>query len=256
MKIIALTITVIFTSMAALAQDIPEMDDNSHVNDIPLVIASELNDTFNILFPGVYDTATLGNFDSSGWFGLFDTDDGYMLEPVNLTINACPSPCSREADDTGGISIVVEDSSTLQFLIQCSCDLHAGSIITDYAGDMFIIVGVPIQLGEYSLTAVGQMPDEDLDDSEDTVATDYRELLFGDPNSQDNPQVLIRYRETVDNSTPTLLWAGDIDLDGKVDLLLDILNHNSGRHYILYLSTEADPDKLVKPVAELIVPEC
>jgi hypothetical protein len=256
MKTITLIITIMLLSIFASAQDVPERDKISYVDEIPSVIVSELDDTFNILVPGVYERAALGNFDSLGWFGLFDTDGGYMLEPVDLIINSCPAPCSNQADDNSGIFITVRDSLSLLFLVQCSCNLNAGPITTYYAGDMFIMVGELIQLGDYSLTAVGHVPNETLDKSVDTLATGYRELLFGDPNSQDNRQVLIRHRETVGNDTPTLLWAGDIDQDGEVDLLLDILNHNSGRHYVLYLSSVADPDELVKPVAELIVPDC
>ena len=46
-----------------------------------------------------------------------------------------------------------------------------------------------------------------------------------------------------------LLWVGDLDNDGKLDLYFDHFNEKGGFSVGLYLSSEADPGKLVKLAA-------
>jgi hypothetical protein len=48
---------------------------------------------------------------------------------------------------------------------------------------------------------------------------------------------------------PILLWAGDIDRDGKLDFLMDIAGHYNASEPALYLSSQASPGTLVKKVA-------
>lgn len=46
------------------------------------------------------------------------------------------------------------------------------------------------------------------------------------------------------------MWAGDLERDGKVDVLVDVREHESNRHYILYLSSAAKEGELVGKAAE------
>jgi hypothetical protein len=45
---------------------------------------------------------------------------------------------------------------------------------------------------------------------------------------------------------PTLIWAGDLDNDGKLDLIIRYMNYQYDIAYSLFLSSFADKDKLVK----------
>jgi len=49
---------------------------------------------------------------------------------------------------------------------------------------------------------------------------------------------------------PKLIWAGDLDGDGKIDLLVDTTNHYNVADPTLFLSSLARHGKLVKRVAE------
>lgn len=53
-----------------------------------------------------------------------------------------------------------------------------------------------------------------------------------------------------------LLWVGDMDNDGKLDLYFDEANEKGGFYVGLYLSSEADPGKLLKRVALFEVAGC
>lgn len=54
----------------------------------------------------------------------------------------------------------------------------------------------------------------------------------------------------------TLLWAGDLDNDGKLDFLADLSDHYNSTDVILFLSSEAEKGKLVKDVAGLFTVGC
>ncbi len=53
-----------------------------------------------------------------------------------------------------------------------------------------------------------------------------------------------------------LFWVGDLDNDGKLDVYLDTYDEKGGRGGSLFLSSEAEQDKLVKLVATFGVPGC
>ncbi len=51
------------------------------------------------------------------------------------------------------------------------------------------------------------------------------------------------------NNGPFVLWAGDLDLDGRLDLLLDTSDHENVKEMRLFLSSAAKPGQLVSEVA-------
>jgi hypothetical protein len=53
-----------------------------------------------------------------------------------------------------------------------------------------------------------------------------------------------------DDASPALLFAGDIDRDGRLDLILDATDHYNLSRPTLYLSTQAADGELVHRVAE------
>lgn len=52
-----------------------------------------------------------------------------------------------------------------------------------------------------------------------------------------------------DDATPALLFAGDLDRDGRLDLVLDITDHYNVSRPVLYLSSKAGAGELVHEVA-------
>jgi hypothetical protein len=48
---------------------------------------------------------------------------------------------------------------------------------------------------------------------------------------------------------PSLLWMGDLDRDGRPDLVLEDSMSEIEAHYVLYLSSAALVHELVHPVA-------
>lgn len=68
-------------------------------------------------------------------------------------------------------------------------------------------------------------------------------------------QTLFSIKEEAPDSLETLPivhWAGDLDRDGKVDLILSIPSLNCGYDARLYLSSKAGPNEIVKLAAQLV----
>ena len=222
-----------------------------------LIIDKDLANAYKILVPGVFNRSVVRGVDGKEWYGLFKTDSGCVLEPVEIKTKSCPAPFSDRPGDTSGVSITVEHPLEPLLLVGSSHGFQSGSISTHFTGDRFIQAGVPISLGKYySLTALGLVTDAGWRHPGGLPTFDYRVLLFKYPFSRNDRQILIQHEIAVAEDTPSLLWAGDLDRDGQLDLLLDISNHYAARHYVLYLSSEADAGDLVKPVAELFISGC
>lgn len=53
-----------------------------------------------------------------------------------------------------------------------------------------------------------------------------------------------------DDATPHLIFAGDLDRDGKLDLIFDTTDHYNLSRPVLFLSGAAEGDELLHAVAE------
>lgn len=220
------------------------------------VIGNDLGNTYKILLPGVFDRSNIGSIDSLGWYGLFKTDSGHVLESVEIRTKSCPAPYSSQPGDTTGVSITVDHPLKPLFLVQCPREFEPGLVTTHFSGDKWINPGQLIMLGECGLSAFGQLTDEGFRSPREPLVLDYQVKLFKYPLWYGQRQVLVEHDRACAEDTPSIIWAGDLDRDGQVDLFLDILNHYAGRHYALYLSCEADAGDLVKLVADLFIHGC
>jgi hypothetical protein len=62
--------------------------------------------------------------------------------------------------------------------------------------------------------------------------------------------------DTLDEDATALHWAGDLDGDGRIDLLVDATSHHAGTDLRLYLSSRASNGELVREVARLEKSNC
>ena len=79
--------------------------------------------------------------------------------------------------------------------------------------------------------------------------THYALSLF-ESGSQISQKIQL-FEHCCDGTYPALLWAGDLDRDRKLDLLINATNHYNVTHPMLFLSSQAEEGRLVEAVAEL-----
>jgi len=123
-----------------------------------------------------------------------------------------------------------------------------GSVDVAFVGAGFVYPGQPHDLtlaGElYVLRAAGTKRGR----QGDITFANYRLEL----EHAGRTQVLFR-ASLVEEEGPNLVLAGDLDRDGRLDLVFDLRHSYVGNHYVLFLSSLAPQDSLVIKAAELLV---
>ena len=212
---------------------------------------------YKLLMPGEFDSSRISYGDGDVWYALFKADSGYVLEEVEVQAEPCPIPYKGKPGDLDGVRITLDHPQRPLIMISGPGKLEGGSIQTVFSGDKFITVGASIRFGlEVVITAMGRVTDEGMRHPSDLVTLDYQVMILQYPFSRADRQIILEHDRTSAESTPSLLWAGDLDRDGKTDLLLDMTDHYNVRHYGLFLSSEAEAGQLVKLVADLRLVGC
>ena len=74
--------------------------------------------------------------------------------------------------------------------------------------------------------------------------------------SGESGQVLYSLQDCGNDPSWRLLWAGDLDRDGKLDLYVSVTQHYNVSERKLFLSSQADEGQLVKEVADFVTSGC
>ncbi len=216
---------------------------------------------YRVLIPGTFHGSDIDSVDGEDWYGLFQIGTVFVLESVAVQAKQCHDPIVDQPGDSTGISVSVDHSEKPLVLVQCRGKLKPGVVPTTSSDYTPIKPGMPVHLKGYSLAALGEVTDEGFRHPGDLLILNYTLMLYRMPGGsrgqqETKRQVLVQFERTAYDGLPTLLWAGDLDRDGQLDLLMDIRNHYAGRHYALFLSSEADNNDLVKLVADLRLSGC
>ncbi len=214
-------------------------------------VSSDQDTGYRILMTGLFHGDEIDSVSKDGWYGLLKTEKGgYILEPVEILAKPCHDPVMNGPGDTTGLALNIEHPLVPLLLIKPPAEWRVGHVPTIFDGREPIKPGESTRLGQYILTALGQITDEGHRHPGDLLILDYQVKLHKHASSEP-AQTLVEYDRSVYESLTTLLWAGDLDRDGQTDYLLDIRNHYNVSHYALFLSSEAGPNDYVKLVAEL-----
>ena len=197
-----------------------------------------------------YDVRDL---DATEWLGLFQTDDGYALRPVTPSVAVVPyEPYEMEGDEPmGRVVTVANEGPQPRFLFAGLPALTAGPIVTLFDGSSGLPPG-GLTLGQPDmLLGVLLAEGTPLGTQRDSYAN-YSLTLSRWEDGQQQRQVLVEAAETY-YRVPWLFWAGDIDGDGKMDLIIDPQTNIEGSASLLqlYLSTMAAEGELVGLAAEI-----
>jgi hypothetical protein len=179
------------------------------------------------------------------WLGLFPTADGYALRATTLKVKAVRDEILDGENERTGKEVTVGDSREPLFLVKATPRLRPRAAVpTVFAGESFFEKDSHVRLagpdgGEYLLTVDSvQMASVE---APDPVPYSVLTLALGG--------VTQRLSTTPDHVTLRLLWAGDVDGDGKLDLLLDLPSNDNTSEHRLFLSTAARNGELVRQVA-------
>ena len=192
---------------------------------------------------------------SGRWLMLLERDGRFELREVLVS-------STREEPICGdfGFNVGAADAKPGTLLLRGFSTFRSGSVVTAFNGGRF---GKFLRPGErldlslgggnsWSLHAFGTVRPAVGAGRGEARITDYRVQMIGAGRTD-----VVFSLDVLDNDgPPTILWAGDLDADGIVDLFADLRTHYAGHHYTLFLSFVAQAGHLVMKTASLTTVGC
>ena len=217
-------------------------------------VASPVEPEIQLLQVGAFHGDEVSAESDEIWLGLYSTPDGYALIPSRITVETVYDPFVDNAGEKTGKMVSVEGRTRPLFLIKGLDAPKSESIKTLSAEGAILNPGKSLDLrlagkNEYHVTIYGE---EEIGPNGFTSLESYSLELSKGQLSQE----LLAYSSTY-GAIPTLLWAGDLDGDNQLDLVI-----NATPHYtvyaapMLFLSSMAKEGYLVQRVAIFVATGC
>jgi hypothetical protein len=191
---------------------------------------------YSMILPGIVMDETIDA--DAQWFGLFRVEcDHFMLRPVELELVLEEGSGYENERPLGRITEFPEETDPPMILVSSSIPVFTSgpvSILID--SRLPLLPDTTFSLGSADIHTMG------VEVSEEGV------FLFAPGITQH--LTYTHPGEGPEGPFVDLIWAGDLDRDGKIDLLLnDVGNSYLIYNWVLFLSTEASRGQLVGRVA-------
>ena len=176
------------------------------------------------------------------WLGLYPTKSGYTLMPSTVRVDAFYDPTIGDDENVmGATRVSVPGQNPPLFLIKGLDSLKAGMVKTLFSGRLPLESSLEFTLDNestYTIAAFGGL-------KSNSVSVDYKvELVKGSRS-----QVICSF-DMANAAVSYLLWAGDVDRDGELDLLIDSICDYSASGPALFLSSLAEQGNLLQKAAQ------
>ena len=226
----------------------PAMDE---VNEVD---APQATGPARIVRPGTFHGAELADVQGGPWMGLYRTAHGYHLAPAQLRVESFHDAGDGPTERSGRAVFATTGDTQPLLLLQGGGAWESGAVQTALGEAGLLQPGERIGLDRGTgdadlLLAFGRVGADELDPSQPTYQ-DYRlQLVSLDDGKPVRSQELFWVDEFGLDRVPNLWFAGDLDRDGRLDVVLDLAPATGGEELVLYLSSAAAPGELVAEVA-------
>ncbi|BDD06703.1 hypothetical protein [Aureibacter tunicatorum] len=222
--------------------------------DLPnLQVIKDLSFLFLSEFHG--DELQEGVTQGKDWYGLIIEGDSSSLKRLNVKMERSFDPILDSEGEKTGWEITADSAQNCLMLIATTrFELHEqkledfqvdfGRPSLDIMKDTISLVMDSIEYSIYENTDRFLLSDGNL------VDANYKMYITAQKNGEKITQNLIA-KYNMDDNKPNILWAGDLDGDNKLDLIIDASRHYNVFLPTLFLSSFADENELVKCVAFL-----
>ncbi len=194
------------------------------------------------------------------WLGLYQTDPDSVLLPYRLKIeNIYDDLIDFEKGQLTGKRVDVNSPLKPLFLLKGATMLKEGPVTTvysappDYEKSLEKSSPTNLKLNSTSYVLTVTSLDGAPGKCRETAFPPEARLVLGSGDSQ---QILYSLDGCGNDPVWYLLWAGDLDQDGKLDLYVNVTQHYNVSEKRLFLSSQASEGELVREVAEFITSGC
>ncbi len=195
------------------------------------------------------------------WWGLFAAGDTVELRSVVVSMTRDHDPIVDAEGETTGIVVTINTADVPLMLFKGLPRARPGRLPTALMNAKLPLpdesVTLQSQASESLRTTGGRLAGfgrmEPLPN--EVVISDYRLVLYENAES-DKGQTLLEQDRLEFEGSPGVIWAGDLDGDNKLDLLLDLTWHYNVTVPTLFLSTFAKPGELVGLAGQLTLTGC
>ena len=198
------------------------------------------------------------------WYGLFPKGEAFLLKKVKVGVRLEQDPILDRRNRKTGKRVSIDLKDEPLFLVGTRDTLPEGEVAGGVPDHTFIEPAASRELKilrkDCRLSAEGglEMAPGGRWWLKDKRYKPYRILLNEGGASQILSETDSLFRGsflTGPGAHPYVEWAGDLDRDGRMDILLNQASDNV-THWILYLSSKAKSGELVGKVAELQTTGC
>jgi hypothetical protein len=213
--------------------------------------AQKITPQINLIATGEFHGDEITAKSGERWLGLFQTSSGFALLPATLKVELVRDEIVDENPNAKtGKKVTTNRASQPVFLIKGADFLRRGAVNAVFTDSKKLGNGESVELNmggrSYQLKVVSDNP------TPDTNVLSNSKLIF---STGAESQVIFSVEELNDGGW-SLLWAGDLDGDGQLDLFMDLHNHYNASERRLFLSSQASGGNLVKEVAQFITVGC
>jgi hypothetical protein len=209
-----------------------------------------------------YHGAEIDAKNGETWLGLFEEKGEFFLRSTKLKIKRVYDPIMGAEDyKKTGKSVEVTGKKTPLFLVKNAAFLAEGKISTVFKGVTWDEYYDNPETKDLPLEEVLTFIRKDFSQVYE-IAGKQIELKVIEAKNKDGDKILaltlksdgkrqILHTIYADGypELGTLYWIGDLDRDGRPDFYLELFEHENVNNKVLFLSSPADKDKLVKKVA-------
>ena len=200
----------------------------------------------SILFPELYFGPDLQDVDhTQGWTGLFtDPQNQYYIQDIEVAFEKVAHPMIDEEGEYSGIRISTRPGIP-HYIFSHPELFHPGKVKNCVIRESVILPGDTLVIRflehEYKFTAKGTM--QTLSSGELLVSDYALYISTGKCRKQ-----LIGESEFFDGNMFEILWAGDLNNDCELDLIMDLSHKYSFREIVLFLSSVENPSAIFEEV--------
>lgn len=238
-------------TLTGAATAINTVDDDTITYDYS-IFPIDSNFSTKVLTVGTFHSEEVwDNADKEKWFGLFRGKAGFYLAETTLkTKKVYDGFVDYNETEKSGWEVQTINKDTSIILIEASKILTPHNVQEAILSKKQILPGDTLRISylgiDYEIIAIGGKKKVQ-DDPEWYEVWNYKLYLTATIKGQQHTSLLVA-QPSFNDQMIDLIFAGDIDGDGILDLIIDTSSHYNATSPTIYLSKPADNGEIVKPI--------